>query len=37
MSIDDAIRATRVLLDRIETVAAVYQDELGVKGKKKQG
>jgi len=32
MSIGDAIRAAKVLLDRIETVSSAYQEQLGVKG-----
>lgn len=32
MSLDDAVRAAKVLLDRIQTVGTAYQEQLGVKG-----
>jgi hypothetical protein len=31
MSLDDAVRATKVLLDRIELISTAYQEQLGVK------
>jgi len=35
MSLEDALRAIKVLLDRVETIGAAYQEQLGVKGTKK--